>query len=236
MWCLPNHRGWPITQLRIRRSHNEGFSYRYLKQTQARTSCLAKGCRSAYAHVEGALVASNPQIMLHRLNVQFSASSCGQGKRKIESFIIGNATSDADTGQTQPPSGQPDQATAPQPKKIATGPTSSSRISETPPKVSSLNFSPLQQPAMPTTVAADLDDKFAKAWKPPPGEQPLWWVKKFEARRMAEVRRKAQDSTILSTFDRVAPRARDHDGDDPAVRFVKGILQVRKHCMPGPPQ
>ncbi|GLC43550.1 hypothetical protein PLESTM_001485400 [Pleodorina starrii] len=75
---------------------------------------------------------------------------------------------------------------------------------------------------------APVDDRFAAAWTPPAGEQPLWWVEKFEARRKAEAAKKAQDPSFVTTLERVAPAAAavGERGDNPALRFLKGALQV----------
>ncbi|KAG2493985.1 hypothetical protein HYH03_007912 [Edaphochlamys debaryana] len=80
------------------------------------------------------------------------------------------------------------------------------------------------QPLSPVSAAsAAADDGFARAWKPPPGEKPLWWVEKFEARRKEEAARKASDPSFVTTLERVTTESA---GPNPAVQFLKGVAQV----------
>ncbi|KXZ55030.1 hypothetical protein GPECTOR_3g191 [Gonium pectorale] len=70
------------------------------------------------------------------------------------------------------------------------------------------------------------DDDFARAWKPPPGDPPLWWVEKFEAKRKEEARRKAEDPSFTTTLERVSRAGSDAQGGNPALRFLSAVLQV----------
>ncbi|PNW88897.1 hypothetical protein CHLRE_01g049750v5 [Chlamydomonas reinhardtii] len=70
------------------------------------------------------------------------------------------------------------------------------------------------------------DDSFARAWKPPPGEPPLWFVEKFEERRKEEAQRKVEDPAFVTTLDKVSQDRDGKGGDNPAVAFIKGMLQV----------
>ncbi|GFR48264.1 hypothetical protein Agub_g10129 [Astrephomene gubernaculifera] len=83
------------------------------------------------------------------------------------------------------------------------------------------------QPGLPSpsgsSSPAPNDDNFARVWKPPPGEPPLWWVEKFEARRKAEAERKAEDPAYMTTQERVAPAAAS--GGNPVLRFFATVLQ-----------
>ena len=59
----------------------------------------------------------------------------------------------------------------------------------------------------------------------------MWWVEKFEAKRKAEARRKADDPTFLTTQERVAGTDADA-GANPVVRLLTAVLQVRP-ALPG---
>ncbi|EFJ50528.1 hypothetical protein VOLCADRAFT_103977 [Volvox carteri f. nagariensis] len=188
-----------------------------LQHTQMEISYLGSGSSSAHVRVRRALAAG---LTRHRVQAQIGSGSIRPTKSLELHASSGQPQSSVDHHLSQIPADPVDAsrlaAQAASPAAVPDKTDSPTTSSSTRLAVSASSPSPASE-----------DDHFADVWKPPQGEQPLWWVEKFEERRKAEAQRKAKDPTFITTLERVAPA----DGsaaavDNPAVRFLKGVLQA----------